>query len=189
MSIAITKIDKQIKFLKWEEIMGETIQQIAIKTRLKETFQKDNSLLLQPEYINSHAVYPSGHKSAGQYISLPDNRKTATIVKNEVSLNYYKSTIGVGLKQVSKGIIIGTEENYKNVSLFETSENLMVGDRFWVTLKGEFQANFFYYDQVQGTWNDPMGKGIIVGSTDINNTTANLPSNNLNFVCFQCNLT
>lgn len=177
MTTVINELDEKIRFPSWEETVDLNMQTLPLTTHSLNSNKINNLQFIQPTYVNSNPVYPPNRSRAEQYIAQPISIEET----NSVYLNYYNSATLIPIQNISKGIIVGGDKNDDMISLFETSESLMVGDRFWVTLQGDFQVSFFYYDETNKRWNDPMGKGIIIGGSQRLNTPTHLPSNSQYF--------
>lgn len=186
MNTAINELDKKLKYPSWGEVITGGNQIIPGEERSLHFSNIVDMRFVQREYINTQPVYPSGHRSAGQYLhpttsQIKTRDLTNNSTSNNLSLLHFQNNKPINLMPLTKGIIVGSEKNNGNIPLFETSEMLKEGDKFQVSMNGEYQASFFYYDEVNGSWNDPMGKGIIVGGNENNLSAVLLPSNNQYF--------
>ncbi|MGJ8666611.1 MAG: hypothetical protein ACSHW7_09615 [Patiriisocius sp.] len=80
----------------------------------------------------------------------------------EIELSFYPEDSTIELSSISKNIIVAESDKIE-IPMFSTAETLKTGDRFWVKLEGYDYADFFYFDSNTQSWQDPFGKGIIVG--------------------------
>ncbi|MDT0555713.1 hypothetical protein [Patiriisocius hiemis] len=144
--IVIKELKKKMYYEPWEQLVYEESNggnSVVIASN-KERENTINENLISTPKINTAPYYRE--------------------VDGFISLANYKSDIEIPLNQISKRVIVGTENEDEKVSLpmFATTNALKNGDRFWVKINGYEFVRFFYYDEDVKYWQDPFGKKIIV---------------------------
>ncbi len=142
--IAITNIEKKLKYPTWKEINPHEFSlnsNIGGNASFASTVRNPGSVSINPA-----PVYRTMHGSVG--------------------LSTYRTDQIISLMEVSKSIVVGSESRDTNLPVYAVANPMQNGDRFWVTLEGYEFVSFFYYDENLGSWQDPFGKSIVVGSDE-----------------------
>jgi len=137
MNLAVQRLQKKLQYPAWETIVPPFT-----------TSSNSTSFLGQrsPTYT-----------PAGLYTNGTNNRS--------VGLRFFDTHTPIPVLSASKKIVVG-EKSQTDIPIFSTTIPLKSGDRFWVELKGNEHASFFYFDAELNSWQDPFGKSIVVGSAN-----------------------
>lgn len=118
-----------------------------------------------PGMSNSGFTTASAKKMSPSSMSFSNSSQSIAAkatIESSIALSYFGSDNPINLNQQGKNILVGGDLTEPS-SLFVVNNPLKNGDRFWVKMQGFAYANFFYFDEITGEWQDPYGKSIVVG--------------------------
>jgi len=199
MNLVTKKLTKRLTYPTWQEMDMPIAGNITVPSAVgfSELAPKNSSLepisrtsqstspnLFQKENLNENLEYTK--KSRAVIFNEDYNQNTAktqnipSVLNKSISMKWYGSDNIIPLNDITKGIIVGNATEETNVlKLFSTAVPMAPGDKFWVTLQGKQHTQFYYFDEHLQEWQDPFGKGIIVGGNShipTENISVNLPS-------------
>lgn len=154
MRLSIKGLEKQLKYPEWVDVM--------------EAYTTTSFSGLQMRSAKPEPAW----NSARSYSSNP--APVYRTMHGSVGLSTYKTDMPIKLMETSKSIVVGSESENVSLPLFTVSNPMQNGDRFWVTLDGYEFVSFFYFDETLGSWQDPFGKSIVVGSDENGKRTGTL---------------
>ncbi|QIE60673.1 hypothetical protein G5B37_14215 [Rasiella rasia] len=169
------KLAKQLSYPSWEELGMPSALPMETTIAFSRGMQQSSYTAPSIRTTNLESASPRRITQSPTYTAKKRNKET---IQNTVSLNYYQSNAPIPLENVTKGIIASSvTSSVSDMALFTTSTPMQQGDKFWVTLEGNQHAQFYYFDEHLQSWQDPFGKGIIVGGANSNSSNlTTLPS-------------
>ncbi len=195
INLVSDKLIKQLTYPTWETTSNSSLgnqqfsrgtQQYVIETGSSARKKQVTNLLKNP-------AYSAMSNTASETLKTENNTERTPLVNTEkasIGLQFFNTSQFIPLEKITKSIIVGntknTPQNISKIALYATQQPMENGDKFWVTLQGDQHATFFYFDEQLQSWQDPFGKGIVVGNTSshgdtTNNITVKLPAENSYF--------